>query len=179
MAIKLYTLSELEELTVNWSTERGIIPNGKPLTQVAKLTSEFGELCGHLHSDKMAKCKDDIGDMLVVLTNLSRLLGFKNLEACAPNFNDKREGILVLGDYLGQLCDNIIKEEIDKAGVNIGNCIYQLIVLANNICKTSIDICWSMAYDEIKDRKGFLTPEGNFIKDTDPAYKEFVNDSSM
>ena len=177
--MKKYNLIELEELTVKWSTERGIIPNGKPVTQMCKLVSEFGELNRHLHDNKLAKCKDDIGDMAVVLTNLSRLLGAAGLDECLPNFKDNREGILVLGDFVGRLVDNIIKDEITEVKINIGNCMYQLIFLSSTICKTDFDICWSMAYDEIKDRKGFLTPEGNFIKESDPVYKEFVNDSTM
>lgn len=175
--MKTYTLRELEDLTVNWSETRGIIKNGKAATQALKLVSEFGELCRHLHSDEIEKCKDDIGDQAVVLTNLSRLIGAESLEVCLPNFNDRREGILVLGDCIGQLCDNIIKNETEKAKTNIGNCMYQLIFLASAICKTDLDVCWSMAYDEIKDRQGFLTPEGNFIKDTDPAYKDYVTPS--
>lgn len=177
MSIKLYTLRELEDLTVKWSETRGIIKNGKATTQALKLVSEFGELCKHLHSDEIEKCKDDIGDQAVVLTNLSRLIGAESLEVCLPNFDDRREGILALGDYIGQLCDNIIKNETEKAKTNIGNCMYQLIFLASAICKTDLDVCWSMAYNEIKDRQGFLTPEGNFIKDTDPAYKDYVTPS--
>ena len=135
-------LLELEQATVEWSTERGIITNGKAITQVAKLTSEFGELCKHLHSAEIDECIDDLGDMCVVLTNLSRLVGAGSLQECEPDFNDSREGILVLGDYLGRLNDNIIKNEFDMAKTNIGNCVYQLIVLAITDCKKVLYFCW-------------------------------------
>lgn len=173
----IYGLEELEKLTVEWSTKNGIITNGKAVTQVAKLDSEFGELCKHLHNLDVGGdtelCQDDIGDMAVVLTNLSRLVGATSLAECLPDFTDKRDGILVLGDYKGRLSDNIIKEEFEQARTNIGNCFYQLIFLSTSL-KTDFNICWSKAYHEIKDRKGFLTPDGNFIKSTDAAYKDWV-----
>lgn len=162
------TLQQLETLTVQWSHDRGITTNGKSTTQMCKLMSEFGELCGNLHEGK--DIKDDIGDMMVVFTNISRLMDLGILEDCKPNFEDTREGILILGKYLGDLADNIIKDEKEDARTNIGNCIYQLIILATYVCQTDLAECWEIAYNDIKDRKGFLTPDGTFIKDSDPAY---------
>lgn len=104
-------LEELKKLTTEWSKDRGIIPNGKPTTQTLKLVSEVGELADNIGKGNYEAAKDDIGDCLVVLTNLTALLD------------------------------------------------------------TSLEECWAVAYDEIKDRKGFLTEEGNFIKESDPNYK--------
>ena len=95
-------LQELNDKTLEWSHARGIIDHGKPETQVLKLVEEVGELAGHLIRNK--DCKDDIGDIIVVLCNLSALLG------------------------------------------------------------TDIKECWNIAYEDIKDRKGYLTKDGNFIK---------------
>lgn len=101
----MYTLNELRDLTINWSMERGIITNGKATTQCLKLMSEVGEL-----ADNLAKGRDtidDVGDCLVVLTNLAALEGFTLEEA------------------------------------------------------------WNHAWNDIKDRKGYLSPEGSFIKEGD------------
>ena len=38
----------------------------------------------------------------------------------------------------------------------------------------SLEECVEVAYNEIKDRKGFLTPEGNFVNSTDPRYEEIL-----
>jgi len=103
-------IMEMERLTLEWSHNLGILTNGKLTTQGLKLVSEVGEL-----SDNIAKSKDirdDIGDCLVVLTNLANLAGTNLLE------------------------------------------------------------CWSVAYEDIKDRKGFLNEHGNFIKSEDPAYEQ-------
>jgi len=107
-------LLELEKATLQWSHDRGILTNGKATTQALKLVSEVGELC-----DNIAKglcSKDDIGDALVVLTNLASLTG------------------------------------------------------------TTLAECWNVAYEDIKDRKGFLNEHGNFIKSTDPKYNQMLMD---
>ena len=101
---------ELEIKTTKWAYDRGILTNGKVITQAMKLGEEFGELCSHIA--KGQDIKDDIGDMIVVLNNIAKMSG------------------------------------------------------------TSLQECWNEAYDDIKDRKGFLTREGVFIKETDPNYKE-------
>ena len=106
-------LIELEEKTLEWSHDRGITVNGKSTTQFIKLMEEAGELATHLN--KGEDTRDDIGDMLVVLTNLAKLEG------------------------------------------------------------TSLEECWNIAYNEIKDRVGYLTAEGNFVKQT---RMEFENDQT-
>jgi NTP pyrophosphatase (non-canonical NTP hydrolase) len=108
--VKQYGLERLEEMTLEWSHDKGILTNGKAITQCLKLMSELGEL-----ADNLAKgncIKDDVGDCLVVLTNISALQG------------------------------------------------------------TSLSECWSHAWDDIKDRQGFLNAEGTFIKSTDPTYEQ-------
>ena len=112
--MSINSLNHLEELTVQWSKDRGIIQNGKVETQALKLISEMGELSDHIA--KGMDIKDDIGDCLVVLTNIAKMKG------------------------------------------------------------TNLTECWEHAWNDIKDRKGFLNKNGTFIKDTDPAYKELVNE---
>ena len=103
--VKLFTLDELRDKTLQWSEDRGILKNGKVTTQALKMVSETGEMC-----DNIAKGRsiiDDVGDQLVVLTNIAALAGFTLEEA------------------------------------------------------------WSHAWNDIKDRKGKLSPEGSFIKEGD------------
>jgi len=110
--VKQYTLEELNQLTWQWSEDRGINANGKLTTQALKLVSEVGELADNVAKGK--DIKDDIGDCMVVLTNLATLHGVTVAE------------------------------------------------------------CWSHAYNDIKDRKGFLNKQGNFIKSTDEAYEKLL-----
>ena len=103
----MYDLNKLEELTTQWANDRGIIKNGKLVTQGLKLFEESGELAGAILKGKDEKIKDGIGDSLVVLNNIAKIYG------------------------------------------------------------TTLEECWNLAYEEIKDRKGYLNEEGNFIKEAD------------
>lgn len=101
----IYNLEKLEELTIEWSKDRGIIKNSNSLTQFAKLISEAGELADNIAKGR--NIEDDIGDCLVVLCNIAKM---------------------------------------------------------NN---TNLTNCWNVAYNDIKDRKGYLNENGTFIKDGD------------
>lgn len=77
--------------------------------------------------------------------------------------------VMKLGEEFGELCSHIAK------GQDIKDDIGDMIVVLNNIAKmsnTNLKECWATAYEDIKDRKGFLTKDGVFIKETDPNYKE-------
>ena len=113
-------LEQLNLATLKWSHERGIIQNATPHIQALKLVSEVGELCDNLAKSK--DVRDDIGDCLVVLTNLAAMTG------------------------------------------------------------STLEECWNVAYNDIKDRKGFINNHGTFIKSTDVGYEQlymdFCNDTA-
>jgi phosphoribosyl-ATP pyrophosphohydrolase len=111
----MYTNDELQIKIEQWSYDRGILTNGNPITQAMKLFEEGGELASALAKEDKDEAEDAIGDMVVVLTNIAKLIG------------------------------------------------------------SDINKCTNLAYDNIKDRKGFLTDEGIFIKETDPNYSKYVD----
>ena len=110
-------INELEKLTLKWSNDRGIIENGNISTQTLKLVSEIGELCDNIAKNNFEKAKDDIGDSLVVLTNIAKMIG------------------------------------------------------------SDLSECWLVAYNDIKDRKGFLNKDGIFVKEDDKHYKKLKNEN--
>jgi len=101
----MFNLDVLEDLTVQWSEDRGIIQNSTDMSQTLKLMSEVGELADNINKGR--DVKDDIGDCLVCLTNIARIRGLTLAE------------------------------------------------------------CWEVAYNDIKDRKGFMNSNGVFIKKGD------------
>lgn len=103
----MLTLEIYEELIIEWSRERGILDNSTAQIQGLKLVSELGELCDNLAKGR--DVKDDIGDCIVVLTNIANM-----------------------------------------SGTNLSECV-------------------EVAYDDIKDRKGYLNSDGCFIKEGDIA----------
>lgn len=172
------TLSELEQATLQWSYDRGILTNGKATTQALKLMSEAGELARNLCYDE--DISDDIGDCLVVLTNLAGLTK-TSLDACGLHslrFTEipsedylERTTILSFFDILGKLCDNVAKGLDIKADIKLALITLQEIC---NFYELSMAGCWNLAYEDIKDRKGFLNEHGNFIKSTDKNYPQLL-----
>ena len=78
-----------------------------------------------------------------------------------------------LSEEAGEMASHIAKGQDIKD--DIGDCI----VVLNNIAVlagTTLNECWNIAYEDIKDRKGFLNEDGIFIKDTDPNYKQAIMD---
>ena len=76
---------------------------------------------------------------------------------------------LKLVSEIGELCDNLAKGRDCRD--DIGDCI---VVLAN-IAKMkgyTLKQCVGVAYNDIKDRKGYLNADGCFIKDCDNENKQ-------
>ena len=64
-----------------WAKERGLYDKGDTKTQYLKLMEEAGELGRAILKDDQPEIVDAIGDMVVVLTNLAELAGYK-IEHC-------------------------------------------------------------------------------------------------
>ncbi len=64
-----------------WASERGIYEKGDPKTQYLKLIEETGELAKAILKNDEVEFVDAVGDIVVVLTNLSKLKGY-NIEDC-------------------------------------------------------------------------------------------------
>lgn len=99
------TYEQLEEKILQWSSDRGILQNGKSTSQLLKAISEMGELADAHAKNQPEEIKDAIGDIVVCLVNYCALQEMELLE------------------------------------------------------------CLEGAYNVIKDRKGYLTKEGVFIKE--------------
>ena len=71
---------------------------------------------------------------------------------------------LKLVSEVGELADNVAKHR-DIAD-DIGDCL----VVLNNLAmmnELTLEQCLEVAYEDIKDRKGYLNSAGVFIKDSD------------
>ena len=76
---------------------------------------------------------------------------------------------LKLMSELGELADNLAKgKDITD---DIGDCFVVLTNIAR-LTGTTLEECANHAYEEIKDRKGFLNENGTFIKESDSCYAE-------
>jgi NTP pyrophosphatase (non-canonical NTP hydrolase) len=104
-------MNDLVKQVEEWGASRGLIgPFGKATIdgQINKLQEEFEELVTAVHEDDFAEIKDAIGDMTVVLTLLTRLVGLAydepdlDLTECYQGAYDvisKRTGKMVNGQF--------------------------------------------------------------------------------
>ena len=90
------------DLIRTWADERGLYDKGDTKTQYLKLMEEAGELGRAILKNDQPEVVDAIGDMVVVLTNLSELAGY-NIEHCideAYSVISKRTGKMVNGTFV-------------------------------------------------------------------------------
>ena len=68
-----------------------------------------------------------------------------------------------LGEEYGELCSGIVRGDKDLIKDSIGD-MYVVMIAIAELEGMTIQECISNAYDEIKDRKGYLNEDGIFIK---------------
>ena len=170
------TTKQLKELTDKWAADRGILDNGRYETQWLKLMSEFGELCDNVA--KTEDVKDSIGDVLVVLSNMHGILNRRLIENIPTFIFDNLEIICEYKTYQLPKQSPTPGQLLHELGSALNQIYYHrnfeewleiVIVQLHLIAKyhdTTITKCWKHAYNEIKDRKGYLNELGNFIKES-------------
>ena len=79
------------------------------------------------------------------------------------NFDSKTQ-LLKAFSEMGELADAITKRDRDGIIDGLGDVLVCLTMVAA-IEDVDLKSCFASAYDQIKDRKGYLNKEGVFIKD--------------
>ena len=165
-------MNELIAKIEKWAHERNIINGSKPIDQAMKLFSEFGELADNV--GKGRDCRDDIGDIFVVLVIMAKqtesdvdILSLPSLENLSL-----KQYVVELGFALNNFtfaCDTNGEEE-----GNLDIAIMSLCRIAA-LQNTTLHECVQIAYDDIKDRKGIMSG-GIFIKESDPVYAQVISE---
>ena len=165
-------MNELIAKIEQWAEDRNIIKGSKPIDQAMKLFSEFGELADNV--GKGRDCKDDIGDVFVVLTIMCKQQGrtiFDYIGRSPRNIESVKTCVAELSDILSQLVLNLDNENgFYSYGYSMSIAYLKNIV---NHFNFTLEECVEIAYNDIKDRKG-LMHNGVFIKESDPAYASVV-----
>ena len=166
-------MNELIQKIEQWANDRNIIKGSKPIDQAMKLFSEFGELADNV--GKGRDCRDDIGDVFVVLTVIAKQTGrsvgdYVDGEVMLRHPHNK-ENVSELAYFLAPFVSYLtIPPQFN--GQALVECIRLLRTIASNI-GSSLEECIKIAYDDIKNRKG-LMHGGVFIKESDPAYSSII-----
>lgn len=157
-----------------WAEDRNIIKGSKPIDQAMKLFSEFGELADSV--GKGRDCRDDIGDVFVVLTVICKQLGasisqpiFSSNRDLLPNDITKNQ-VAKLGQQLTDLGLSVRYKSMPAH--MFSNAIGFLEIIADHN-KTTLQECVQIAYDDIRGRKG-LMHNGVFLKESDPVYAKVI-----
>ena len=164
-----YSNEVLQQKTEKWGHDRKITINGNIPTQTIKFGEEMGELFEAVTPNG---AKDAIGDMIVVLSMIANLnktsidtcMSYPNNAECVTLQLEGRAPVHLLAANYGKLCSAVVRDKSEKIDLIINSfmTIFGMICNDNDF---TINECWNIAYDEIKDRTGTLLENGNFVKD--------------
>lgn len=163
-------MKELILKVEQWAQDRNLINGCSPIDQAMKLFSEAGELADNI--GKGRDIKDDVGDVLVVIIIIAKQLGATLSSFNAPEWAEDTNKKLLL-KLQGSLVDYVELAEYKSFPSGI---VKRILNILNGIArnhKTTLEECLSVAYNDIRDRKGIMH-NGVFIKDSDPAYSSIV-----
>jgi NTP pyrophosphatase (non-canonical NTP hydrolase) len=93
-----------------------------------------------------------------------KVLRWASARKIIPNSSSHVQALKLVSE-VGELCDAVIKKDRDGVIDGIGDSLVVLIILAD-IEGLNLLSCLESAYNEIKDRRGTLQPNGVFIKET-------------
>lgn len=170
MRTKKARFDTIESKIAKWAWERGIIQNSSPEIQWLKAIEEIGELHDSINVEETI---DALGDICIALLNGALVELYRRHKLRSLNS-------LVL---LMELELKRIPKDLDFSSIQkITHSIYGVsaallrknlsLIEVYNALKNSETMrkypgVMEKAYEVIKDRKGKLTPEGNFIKEED------------
>lgn len=160
-------MEQLIKQIEQWAEDRNIIKGSKPIDQAMKLFSEFGELADNV--GKGRDCRDDIGDVFVVLTIMAKQLGLDIIDAVKYDGSSRGAQKHAVCD-LGLALNYFVRSENKQ-------CLRSCLMALHAICKGGlIDFkeCVQIAYNDIKGRKGIMH-NGVFIKESDTQYSSIAN----
>ena len=163
-------MNDLITKIVDWANARNLIKGSDYNTQLLKLLSEVGELADGIAKNDVAAIKDAIGDCYVVLVILSNLWADHDISKPIGELGNinPTKAVFHLVSMLSRF------GHVELSQFNLMFFVDYLNALAIYYDLT-LAACVQAAYDEIKHRKGVMH-NGVFVKESDPLYKELVND---
>lgn len=157
------TFEEFKTNVEQWSTDRGIYAHSSALAQALKAVSEVGELADATIKNDRDALKDAIGDVMVCLVNVAHMNG------CHVYMPDEVNGSHSTPYAVAMIMDSMATAItfLSTGALYIESDIQDCADGIYTICeleKLPLLECCEAAWLEIKDRKGFLSPSGAFIK---------------
>lgn len=157
-----------------WAIDRNFLEGATVTGQCMKLLEELGELVANVNRGKC--CKDDLGDMLVVLCVLSLLNGQGRTY---PRFAEEprkwhaHESKNVVAARIGEIanrCGVLLHASTQLLEPEDGvQYLYEIGMRVRQLAAAlgySAQGCLAYSYEQIKDRRGKMI-DGRFVKEAD------------
>ncbi|SFF10492.1 MazG-like family protein [Nitrosomonas sp. Nm166] len=168
-------MNRLIHQVISWAEETNLVHGSDLKTETLKLVVEFGRIAEL--SYKIDDCCDGIGKCIAEMVIICRMKNV-SLNECLEHTQEISDVriknlqyvLILMAKYLGNLANNIVMNE--DIHINMGYFLIYLTALTR-ILHYSPGKCLSMAYNELKKRKGIIF-DGTFIKETDEKYQNAV-----
>ena len=158
-------MKELIAKIEQWAEDRNIINGTQPIDQAMKLFSEFGELADNV--GKGRDCRDDIGDVFVVLTIICKQLEIPTIDSIQRD-NDNysiKEYVAWAGYWM---CSWVSSDMSNSEELGF---IFSNLINIAQLKDYTLEECVEIAYNDISKRQGILW-NGVFVKSTDENFME-------
>lgn len=162
---------------LDWGKRRNIVGGSSAPSQMVKLLEEYGELASGVARGDVKLIEDSIGDCLVVGILIRAILGDETspfdkhqIPTTDPTqIEVKATTAIAPAEYLGRIAYALNRPSVQM--VNISEQMEWFITALEDIAHvwgTTLEKCLSVAWEEIKDRKGYLDPTTKtFVKEAD------------
>lgn len=100
------TLDQLVPKFAEWAEERNLVKGSDPFRQMVKLMEELGELANGIARQDKIKIEDSFGDMLVIMTIITRQLGLSLTASANLAWHE-------IKDRKGRMIDGVFIKEAD------------------------------------------------------------------
>lgn len=159
---------------IQWAVDRGIVQFSTVRAQLSKTQEELDELKAAFAAVDLAETIDGVGDVLVTLIIAAHMAGldieqcvaaeFSSLTAWPARLNPARAEWRLA--WTQKWLDELVVA-VDGNDEGVGRLIARVAggVISVASCTGSFSTeCLEAAWQEIKDRKGYLGPDGIFVK---------------
>lgn len=157
-------MNELINKVEQWAIDRNL-HTASPQGQALKVVEEFTETLMAHDDDNKDEVIDGIGDTYVTLIILCKQLGMKFSEAVVKKYFWDDTQDIQPAEVMNWLVSGVAKKDVESAHLGVTGLLMSLDRFVE-LYKITPEQCLSVAYNEIKDRKGKMI-DGVFVKESD------------
>ncbi|MDO4698978.1 MAG: MazG-like family protein [Pasteurellaceae bacterium] len=170
-------MKDLIQQIEQWAEDRNIFNGSTVQKQIFKLAEEIGELFSGHNKNDLDKIRDSVGDCVVILTNLRKMLNIEEtlydthceseyIYDIPPAQFNADESLAWILSQQGTLSDYCLADPTQEPNPEMVNLIFYNLMRYCRAKELNIVGCTYFAYNQIKHRKGKMI-DGVFVKEED------------